>query len=218
MDDAVRSAVTVACVLYRDRQNTTYNADYVARLQSMFRRHAQGDYRFVCFSNVDVPCDSIPLTCRLRGWWAKLETCNPNVLEGRVLVVDLDTVLIDDITSFLSQSKTTMIGGFHGRRTPFGSGFMMLTEEDRTSLWREFNLNPHAHMNNYRGDQDFISPRVQHAETWQERFPGQLVSYKLDCVAKHGGEAPARARVVCFHGKPRPADLPLSHWIYEHWK
>lgn len=136
----------------------------------------------------------------------------------RILLIDLDTIITGDLTDIASQQRFTMIGGWHGRRYPMGSGFMMLPRDDRLAIFEEFNRRPKQHIDSFRGDQDFISPRAQHAAAWQEVCPGQVVSYKLECRAKHGDTLPLGARVVCFHGKPRPAEMPTDHWTMEHWR
>jgi hypothetical protein len=40
---------------------------------------------------------------------------------------------------------------------------------------------------------------------WPDVVPGQIVSYKVHC---HGGQYPPGARLVCFHGRPKPWDVP----------
>jgi hypothetical protein len=210
--------LTVACVLYVDKEHTDFNLVYVEKLASTIRRNLTVPHKFVCYSNMDVRFfDRIPLVHDWPGWWSKMEVMDVARLPGRVLLADLDTVLVGNIDEMAKARHTTLIHGFHGRRAPMGSGFMMLTQDDRARLWQEFSARPKKHMENFRGDQDFISPRVQHARTWQEDFPGQLVSYKLDCVAKHKDVLPEKARVICFHGKPRPVEMPKGHWTYEHW-
>jgi len=53
------------------------------------------------------------------------------------------------------------------------------------------------------GDQGFLNS-VLKPELWQKVLPGKVVSYKVDCQ----NAIPDEASVVCFHGKPRPWDIP----------
>ena len=62
-------------------------------------------------------------------------------------------------------------------------------------------------MKGKRGDQAFIEDALTGSTQlrplfWQDLLPGQVVSYKNHIRGKE--KFPARARVVCFHGKPRP--------------
>lgn len=209
--------VTVACVLYRDKEHTTYDAVYVEKLRSSVARWLP-DHEFVCFSNVDVPGSRLPLSRNWKGWWSKFEVFNPRTLRGDVLYFDLDTIITGDIRPFAQRSELTLIHGMHGLRTPFGSGVMFLPEADRERIYNAFERQAYTVMTTMRGDQDFISLYASNARTWQEDLPGRLVSYKLDCVAKCGGNLPAGSSVVCFHGNPRPAHMPPSHWIHEYWR
>jgi hypothetical protein len=219
MDASLHSSVTVCCVLYRDKEHTTYDVGYVEKLQRAVKRSLP-DHRFVCYSNVeeDLPCERLPLPYNWKGWWSKMSIFDIEILPGPVLYFDLDTIITGDLTPFADRTKTTLIRGLHGKRRPFGSGVMFLTEDVRHSLFSQFRKRAAQCMNNFRGDQDYISTTIEDAETWQEELPDFLVSYKLHCVAKCGGELPPLARVVCFHGKPRPADMPQDHWIHEYWR
>lgn len=218
MDLSPDSPVTVCCVLYRDREHTTYDVSYVEKLQRAVKRSLPS-HRFVCYSTeCDLPCERLPLPYGWKGWWSKMTIFDVDLLPGPVLYLDLDTIIVGDLGPFVKRTETTLIRGFHGKRRPFGSGVMFLTEQDRHRLFVQFKKQAYHHMTYFRGDQDYISASIEDARTWQEDLPGSLVSYKLDCVAKFEGKLPTSACVVCFHGNPRPADMPADHWIREYWK
>jgi len=53
------------------------------------------------------------------------------------------------------------------------------------------------------GDQGFLADHgLAGAQRWQSVVPGQICSYKVHDLARRG--MPDNARVVCFHGQPRP--------------
>jgi hypothetical protein len=58
------------------------------------------------------------------------------------------------------------------------------------------------------GDQEFIESMQPEADRWQDLFPNQIVSYKVDCRAN--GYAPEDARIVAFHGNPRPHEIDFK--------
>jgi hypothetical protein len=192
--------LTVACVL---RKSPDYDVDYVEKLLAGVARHMREPYRFVCLSDVEVPCDRIPLQTNWPGWWAKIELFN---LAPPVLAFDLDTIITGDLSE---------IAG-HARRTPFtvlrdfyrekgiGSG-MMAWAEPLTFVYTKFADEPRRYMREHKGhgDQGFLEQTAIKPDRWQDAVPDQVVSYKVH--AKNG--VPANARVVCFHGKPKPREL-----------
>src|SRR5947209_20113122 len=61
---SVPPMLTIACVL---RSGGPYNADWVTGLQGNVARFAPL-HRFVCLSDVDVPCERVPLITGWPGW------------------------------------------------------------------------------------------------------------------------------------------------------
>jgi hypothetical protein len=75
-------------------------------------------------------------------------------------------------------------------------------------------------MAKFRGDQEWLHTVTHHIpdrQTWADVCPKQIVSYKYHCRPK-GDKLPSNARVVCFHGNPRPHEMPGNHWTMEHWR
>lgn len=46
-------------------------------------------------------------------------------------------------------------------------------------------------------------------------WPRQIVSFKLNDIRRRGVR---EARIVYFHGKPKPHELMETHWVKEHWR
>lgn len=206
----------VACVLHvPENGRCDYNADYVMRLRNMVARHLKANHEFVCLSNVDVPVKRIPLKHGWRGWWSKLELFRPDIKADRILYIDLDTVITGNLSEIADINEFTMIEGFRNNadKRRRGSGLMMLT--DRRPVWDAWAKSPEAHVEKIgnKGDQHFIGPFSKGC--WQHALPGQVVSYKHD--VRDRDELPNDARVVCFHGKPRPHQLPDDHWMRNYW-
>jgi hypothetical protein len=192
--------LTIACVL---RKSPDYNVDYVEKLLAGVARNMREPYRFVCLSDVDVPCDRIPLEHNWPGWWAKLELFK---LPPPVLSVDLDTIVTGDlgeIAEYAARAPFTALRDFY-REKGLGSG-MMAWAEPLTFVYTKFCEDPRGIMRDLRGggDQAFLE-RFGLPAFWQDKLPGQVVSYKVHVKGKG---VPANARVVCFHGKPKPREL-----------
>jgi hypothetical protein len=52
----------------------------------------------------------------------------------------------------------------------------------------------------------------QEVDILQEMHPGEFVSYKTHCTKG----VPDGARVVCFHGRPRPHEV--GGWVKDYWE
>lgn len=206
--------LTVACVL---KSGGIYDAIWVARLQAMVKRHLPFEHRFVCLSDVIVPCERIPLENNWPGWWSKIELFK---VRGPALYLDLDTAVVGDLTDVATHamcSRFTMLQDFYAP-SHFGSGVMAWGCEP-PSLYGAFTLNPEAMMRAKRarmGDQAFIEDVYgkDRIERWQTAVPGQIVSYKVHC--RHG--VPADARVVCLHGQPKFRDMPFGDPVRQAWE
>lgn len=158
----------------------------------------------VCLSDVPVPgVATIALEHDWPGWWAKLEMFGPS-LEGDVLMIDLDTVVL----RMPEASETTVLENYADPGW-MGSGLMYVTAEDRARVWEAWIANPAKHIReNQRwpkwGDQGFLQDHIGNAARWG----AEVRSYKMHCMAG----LPAGTDVVVFHGKPRPWDV-RAEWV-----
>lgn len=208
--------LTVACVL---KSGGIYDATWVARLRDGVKRHLPLEHRFVCLSDVDVPCERIPLLFDWPGWWAKIELFR---LKGPVLYFDLDTATVGDLIEIAAHAMTArfaMLRDFYAP-THCGSGVMCWNGAYPNFVFERFAAFPEEMMNLQRsrmGDQAFIEEVVlaqDRIACWQDIVPGQIVSYKVHC--RNG--VPPNARVVCLHGKPKFADMRWDDPVRLAWE
>lgn len=190
--------MTPICVL---RSGGDFAPEHVQRLA----RQVPG---LVCLSDVEVPgVETWPLYYDWPGWWAKMELFRPDI-RGDLLYLDLDTVVLGSLSEF-EVGATTVLADF-ALPGKIGSGFMYLVEMDRPPVWAKWAQDPQRHMRECEtqecwGDQGFLQG-VLVAQRWQDVLPGRVVSYKMHC---HNGP-PKGAKVVCFHGKPRPWEVKAA--------
>jgi hypothetical protein len=189
--------LTVACVLWQGFR-TQYTPQHVERLMIQVRgRLPENSYRFVCLSNVDVGpvVERIPLEENWPGWWSKLELFRPGLFEDRVLYLDLDVVICDDLTPIVEFPAPFAAIQDYLKPQELNSSVMVFDPEAGR---RAFDGDAVA---KYAGDQEWITRAI----TTAGRFPKSWCpSYRLE-VAKTGH--PPGAKVVVFHGKPKPWDL-----------
>jgi len=226
-----------------------YGPEYVDRLYGMVRRHLRGDFRFVCLTDraegirAEVECLPIPDLALPQGiperGWTKLTTFEADLhgLQGTALFLDLDVVIVDDITPFFEQPGDFLI--IHDWKRPW-----RIT--GNSSVYR-FRLGAHADVletfrrdharfrARFRNEQAYLSDAM-HRQGRLAYWPAQwCASWKYHCVpfwpTNHWRApfVPAGARILIFHGVINPPDalegrsthawrraLPAP-WIADHW-
>ena len=188
------------------------------------------DLQSVCLSDADVAgVDTLPLTGNWPGWWSKLEIFNPElptIGDQDLLFLDLDTVIVGDISPLLEVQKFTALTDFYREKmpcAPMASAVMYIPEAIKKRVWTAWLDDPKENMRQCNspekhGDQGFIGSVIS-ADRWQDIMPGSIISYKKDIVrqgkiplAVGNGLVPHDTRIVCFHGKPRPWECNEA-WI-----
>ncbi len=133
--------LTVACLKW----GTKYSVDYVNILYSMVRRHLSAPHRFVCLTDdpAGIACETLPIVPNLPTWWGKLTLFN-HPLPGRILYLDLDTVIVDGIDGFAAyDGPFCLIKPFY-RDRGFASGVMSIAPDFGRQVWEKFARNPQA--------------------------------------------------------------------------
>lgn len=217
-DDSSRDAsVTVVCVL---KSGGDYSPIYVRRLRAALNRNCRVPFEFATMTDMRLEGSHhfgqrIELTDKLPGWWSKMEVFKHSDRLGDILYIDLDTVIVGDITAIASMcGAMIMIGGFKSpdRR---GSGLMHIPAGFGERIYEAFMVNPTEQMALYSGDQEFILSVIGDCATWQETLPGHIVSFKHHCDSEG---YPNNARVVAFHGQPRPHEAAINTpWVERSW-
>lgn len=211
---------TVICVL---KSGGIYTPEWVAKLQAGVSRNLTGPHRFVCLSDVEVPCERIPLENDWPGWWSKIELFRVGVITERTVYLDLDTVItgpIDDL--FHIPSAFAMLENFSNPGM-VGSGVMWFNGKAPPNLYEKFARQPDAYIAHYQrnagkengsylGDQAYIWDTIgRDVPRIQDFFPG-IHSYKRTCRSG----LPKDARIVVFPGNPKPTELN-DPWLLEAW-
>lgn len=194
------SVTTVASVL---RSGGEYFPEHVLALRDGVARHLPAA-RFVCLSDVPVPgVETKPLLFGWPGWWSKIELFSPGTFSGRVLYVDLDSVVVGDLSDLAGYAGPfAMLSDFYHPSRP-ASGVMAWEAgcDEALAVWRAFKANPAAGMRAKGGDQGFVRQVLgDDVARLTDVSPAQIVSYKVHCK----GGVPNGARLVCAHGKPKP--------------
>lgn len=182
--------LTVACVLsdpiregHRD-----YTAEHVDRLYHQVNPYMDQPFKFVCVDDSPFP-----------GWWAKISLFEPGRFSGRVLYLDLDVTVVGGLDAVVDiEAPFAAIKDYQFPMT-INSSVMTWDAGVADHVFSEFIPSV---MTQYNGDQNWINNRIPSAR----RFPkAWCVSYKV--TVKPTGNVPTDARVIVFHGRPKPWDI-----------
>lgn len=197
--------LTVVCVM---KSGGDFDEDYVFALRRGVAEHLTLPHKFVCYTDLPIPGMSIKLlTENLDGWFSKFEIFREL---GPVLYLDLDTIITGDITPLANSiinggEAFWMLEAFHPLRK-WASGIMGWTGD-----WNWLVSHCKRYAGLYRMDQDCIAKAlVENGKVPYVigRDLNKIYSYKHHCMEG----LPEDARVVCFHGKPRPKEVDES-WV-----
>lgn len=223
--------ITVACVL---KSGGDYDTAYVSRLQAGIATNLSMPHRFVCLSDIDVPCERIPLVHGWPSWWAKMELFK---LQGAVLYFDLDTIItgeIDQLATWITKpwNYLLMLKDFYRHNRSSGilgwnGDVSAVFDEFRESYASKatFKQMPKAtymivNGRQFRGDQEWLREYLKNENSQLSAIMAQdimfgIYSYKVNI--RPTGKAPDDAKIICFHGRPRPAELPANHELRKYW-
>lgn len=210
---------TLACVL---RSGGEYRSEHVVALYRGVQQHwpveKLGYLHMICLTDMNFlqfGVDNVKLVGDWPGWWAKMELFRPDLPARDLLYIDLDTVIVGELVDMANVGHLTVLrdlyhAGKPERQASVGSGLMYLPESCRKVVWERWLHDPQGHIARHRkgGDQKFLQEVLgAEADRWQDILPNQVVSYKIH-VRGAAGKVPTGARVVCFHGPPRPWEVP----------
>jgi len=194
---------TVVCVLRSGGDFIPYHVEVLAQ---QVEQNTTVDYEFVCLTDcqIDIPgIKVIPLLNNWPGWWSCIELYR---IVGKVLALDIDTVVLDSIddliesVSGINQDQFYMLKSF--RLPERGTSGIVAYNGDWSYLYKDFNYK--AHSRKYRGDENYINAKLERKPEYiQSLFPG-IYSYKRHC---HLG-IPQDCSILVFHGNPRPFNVP----------
>lgn len=235
--------ISIVCFKWRPRENyrSSYPPEVVNTLRRMVARNYGKPHRFICVTDdadgLDDEVEVVPL------WDDHASVPNPSFNTGpscyrrlkmfardagetfgeRFVVMDLDTVIVKDLTPLLDRPEPFVAWRNPDPRWPINGSMWMLRAGSRPEVWERFDPNTSPEESHkarcYGSDQGWMS----YVLGWKEATWGPedgVYSYKMDICKRHGNRLPKNARVVMFHGHWDPWD-PEVHkvapWVREHY-
>lgn len=231
----------VACVIH----GSVYDWCYVERLYNMVVRHSTEPVRFHVFTEHDrsVPLHMIKhaltdwpgVIGAKKSWWYKMQMFDARHLQGRVLYLDLDTVIVRNIDWIWQHEAKYFwtVRDFRHLWRPQWQGInssLMFWDTLRFDwIWKQFTENNIATViKQYHGDQDYlnavISRRdlrffdIQNIKSWR----WQIKDGGLDMKSREyrqpgvGSVLDPESSILVFHGKPKPHEI-TDQLILKNW-
>jgi hypothetical protein len=209
----------------RWQSSSDLNSVYVNNLYRGVKRFANQPFKFICFTNEDIPgldenieIRNFPIHSQ-RGVLPRLYMFSKEagLFGHQVLCLDIDVVITGGLDTLMNYR-----GEFCSRASfpdPFNKidGDVMSFRADQTNeilFWKPF-INDIKWAEDYTQGQERIWMQLV-AEDWADRWttPGEIVSYRRH--AKDWKEIPEGVSVVSFHGKPRPHQVE-KEWLHKYW-
>lgn len=206
-----------------------YHVDYVNVLFSACKKYITGDFRFVCLTDdpaglamgvESFPIPEIglsPIHFKV-GAWPKIAVFLEDLygVTGRAIFIDLDTYIglpIDDMFCYPGEFVAIDSRPWRYKEGPPRTMSSIFSFEIGTLgyIARKLSADVNGNFSTYRIEQDFLHAVVPKITYWPQEW---IVSFKYHLRqplivdrfrAPH--RPPPGAKIVAFHGKPRPADL-----------
>lgn len=192
--------ITVAVVNHGDYLSR--GQQYTDTMRAMVARNLSEPHEFVCLKDVGPH----------RGWWSKVELFRPGRFTGRVLYLDLDSVVVGALDELAATKGTIDLADWGWPTHTLCSSVMVWDAGEHAEIFAGFTRSatlPGKVMRRFRGDQDWIT----HLGGW-DALPAHLCrSYRYDCK-----KAPPPGCVhVSMHGQTKPHEITTG-WVPEKWK
>lgn len=220
---------------------STFGPETVYALRQMIASHYKKPHRFVCVTDepnalpgietiplwTDAASVPSPIGHSYPSCYRRLKVFAPDageVFGPRLVSIDLDTVIVNDITPLFDRPEDFVIWGESDfpHTTPYCGSLWMLRTGTRPQVWTRFDekTSPKEAMKaGCRGsDQGWISYVLGKGEATWTRKHG-VYSFRKHLSQRPNYALPADARLVAFHGKQDPwgARARQIPWVRSHY-
>lgn len=202
--------LTVVCVF---KPGGGFTTDYVTRLRDSVAEFCSLPHRFVCLTNQQIKgVKAIPFARHAIGYWNKLELFRRGLFDGPVVYLDLDTMIVRDVTDIFGYPhEFTAAHNWKGEPGESLSSWFLAFDgrDDYQYLYDEFKpsvVEIYERDWRYWGDQGFIEKTLR--RDWTPLgllFPDRFESYKWGVLPR--GKVAETTSIVGFHGRPRPHEV-----------
>lgn len=224
------SRLNVATVKY----GTAYSADYVNRMHSMLKRHLHEPFNLYCItedaSGLDPEIAVIAPPMDVPGWWNKIFLFSPHVPQGETLYLDIDQIVTGDLAPLLSACRKSR-ARLCAYRDPIrwmgsqmNSSWLYYNAGELTFIYDAFCRDMPGVFDLEGGDQLYVWQQMKDVYFVDEAVPSAVQSFRFEVCEAQGtnlnvpNTLQPSVRIVNFHGRPKPHELPQVPWVQAHWR
>jgi hypothetical protein len=225
--------LTVICWKWRQfRYRSKFEGHHVNILRNMVKRHYPHPHEFVCITDDTTRIDKSIRTVELWDDYSTMQSPHgeeypscyrrlklfskdaAKIVGGKRFVwVDLDTVIVGDMSPLWNRPEDFVIWGDTHPKTPYNGSMVMMDAGARPQVWEKFcpRESPistrRARMQG--SDQAWIAYILGPHEARWGREDG-VYSFRMDIKRSTSRDLPKDARVVFFHGNEDPWDAEVQ--------
>lgn len=219
-----------------------FSPEYVNNLRAMLARHLHVDHRLVCIADTDkgigpgvevlpMYTEHADMTAGSRACFRRLRMFDPGmreVLGPRFLHLDLDVVIVGDITNLVIKTEPILIydqnAGTGAKKVAYNPSVLLMDAGAAPEIWTDFHADPQGVWKKAKGagfscsDMSVIGLYLDKIKPPTLGPKDGLVAYWRDVKPK--GRLPEHARAVLFYGNDNPHDpkvMAKNPWIRQHW-
>lgn len=201
----------VACCLWDANGHSQsfsrcYDETWAEKLYRGFKRNLTQPFRFVCFVDYPRAFDELEIDQEI------LEADEPNYgcmiepfkLNEPTIICGLDTVILQNIDHMAEYCLS-------------GEKIAVPKHPSLPDIINPVVLVPKGHravFDSWNGENDMQWMGKQGVVFTDTMWPGQILSLKMHDIRRKG---PQGARIVYFHGDPKPPALMQLDWVKENW-
>lgn len=221
--------INIVCVL-RQGGKVGYDASWVEKLQNSVSRNLSTPHRFICLSDVDVPCERIPMDMvndpKAPGWWAKLQLFKPGLFQGPVLYFDLDTVItgrLDELVNTVMSQHDFLME--YDSNYNISSSAILYWNGDYSNIYHEYMKDPAYYEHRYslanQGPERQVGDQAVIATLTPHRYINDVCPRQwFHVVGKQDHRADlSQVKVLMFRkAKQKPSTMLDHPLVQQHWK
>ena len=192
---------------HSERFSSRYDESWVEKLYGGFARNLAVPFDFVLFTDRDrrlkIPAEQHRLKLPEPDYGSFTE---PYRLNRPMILVGLDTVIVGDVTplaEYCSRAPRVTLPRDPYRPERSINGVALVPAGQR-AIW-----------DNWNGENDMEWLRRHETDFIDDIFPGSCLSLKAHDVRGKGLQG---AKIVYFHGDPKPDAIASLPWMREHWR
>lgn len=220
------------------KKGIQFTAQHVNVLYSMLARNIKAqEWRLICVtdnsSGIRSEVEILPLWTDYRamgGCYTRLKLFSAemkDLIGPDFFAIDLDTVVVSDITHLLEDSRNNYefrIWGDTNPLTPYNGSFFYLKSGTRRRVWEEFHPIQTPRLASHRRycgtDQACIGYILGENEARYNCSDG-IFSYRVHFQQQKRFDLQGPEKIIFFHGSHDPSKeetQTLSPWVKEHWR